>query len=146
MPPRASSSERSSRREYAKSDDKNRQKRAFLVLHGSLIRKKRIGLATMQSQGMGPGLKRVALVGMFVPANHRVIQPGAIGEDDMIQAADRIACLRGKDVNGDYVPGRERGFGPTDRPYCRRGSRFAYPVHDAALVILYVKVNQAVGI
>src|ERR1700675_4787455 len=146
MPPRASSSERSSRPEYAKSQDKNCRKRAVLVLHGSLLRKKRIDLATMPSPGMGPYLKRDALVGMFVSANHRVIQPGAIGEDDMIQAADRIACLRGKDVNGDYVPGRHRGFGPADRPYGRRSSRFANPVRDATLVIFYVKVNQAVGI
>src|ERR1700687_2570658 len=96
------------------------------------------------AKGWGPCLKRAALVGMFVSANHRVIQPGAIGEDDMIQAADRIACLGGKDVNGDYVPGRHRGFGPADRPYGRRSSRFANPVRDATLVIFYVKVNQAV--
>jgi hypothetical protein len=70
----------------------------------------------------------------------------AIGEHDLLNAADRLAVLDRHESDSDFVTRLECLLAPAEVDHVRRIASLGRPVYDVALVILGIKLQKAMRI
>src|SRR2546427_2480282 len=73
------------------------------------------------------------------PSERDVFEFPAVGQHDLINNPYRCAGLRPKDVDSDYLARMHDVPRPTKRAHRGWTARFADPMHDVAVIILYVE-------
>jgi len=70
----------------------------------------------------------------------------AIGEHNLLYAADRLAVLDRHECDSDFIARFERLLAPAKVDHVRRIASLGCPMHDVALFILRIKFQKAMGI
>src|SRR5438045_1311409 len=93
-------------------------------------------LKAFLSAGVIGGVGIVTALAALVAAKLRVMQLGAVGENDLVQPSSRVAVFGDIHPDGDHVARRQRSLAPSDQPQRLWRSRFDDHVHDLAVGVL----------
>src|ERR1051325_3569011 len=102
----------------------------------------RIGAAAATTAATSAGVVDVVIA----PATATIPQAAAVGEHDVVDAADRVLRLRLVHVDGDHVSRRHRRLRPANQAERRWTAEFGSPMHRLAVLTLHVEFEDRVRV